>query len=185
MKSMVGACQCMTTIDQERSVDDILLFMCIMRTAHLTPPSLFLFARHAGQWHATWITARGEDAWKIGGCAQGRVDPLPREQKSIRWSELPQLVHLGGKVISPSIISPTAINSRVILISILLFNLSRENRGGEIESGYSCHSALANIVAPLLLSRCRELLEQFLVDDRQHGNCPLPKYAHAYVLRYV
>lgn len=57
-----------------------------------------------------------------------------------------------------------------------------DRRGGEVDNGFSCHKALANIVAPMLVRKCRELLEQFLVDDRQHGKCPLPRCARPSIL---
>ena len=37
-------------------------------------------------------------------------------------------------------------------------------------------SALANMVIPPLLSRCRDVLSRFVVDDRHSGNCPLPRH---------
>ncbi|EFA78841.1 hypothetical protein PPL_08306 [Heterostelium album PN500] len=35
---------------------------------------------------------------------------------------------------------------------------------------------IAKIILPVLLKRCKEVLQRFVVDERQSGNCPLPRH---------
>lgn len=49
------------------------------------------------------------------------------------------------------------------------------SRGGEQDDAHSCHLVIARLAAPLLLLRCKEVLQAFVTDDRQTGQCPLPR----------
>jgi hypothetical protein len=40
---------------------------------------------------------------------------------------------------------------------------------------HSCHLVIARLATPILMRRCKEVLEKFVVDDRQSGQCPLPR----------
>jgi len=44
------------------------------------------------------------------------------------------------------------------------------------------NAKLVAMVIPVLLLRCREVLQRFVVDDRQSGQCPLPRYRLAEVI---
>jgi C-terminal region of Mon2 protein len=43
------------------------------------------------------------------------------------------------------------------------------------------NSKLTELIVPVLLARCKEVLQRFVVDDRQSGQCPLPRYRLAEV----
>lgn len=47
------------------------------------------------------------------------------------------------------------------------------------------NAKLISMVIPVLLMRCREVLQRFVVDDRQSGQCPLPRYRLAEVFLLV
>ncbi len=84
---------------------------------------------------------------------------LASSQRKPRTTNLPKLPLLSQLTLPP--------------ISNMATDTQKTNEAGVIVLG---DAKLVDMVIPVLLMRCREVLQRFVVDDRQSGQCPMPRY---------
>jgi len=54
-----------------------------------------------------------------------------------------------------------------------------------IQAEFSSHLSIAESVIPLLMKQCNDIIEQFIIDDRNSGSMPLPRYRLMVYLDFV
>lgn len=61
-----------------------------------------------------------------------------------------------------------------------------DNDSGDTKTFEQGNAKLVSMVIPVLLARCREVLQRFVIDDRQSGQCPLPRYrlVEVFIIRW-
>eukprot|EP00026_Physarum_polycephalum_P000282 Phypoly_transcript_00282.p1 GENE.Phypoly_transcript_00282~~Phypoly_transcript_00282.p1 ORF type:complete len:1756 (+),score=269.99 Phypoly_transcript_00282:745-5268(+) len=94
----------------------------------------------------------------------------PPTQLPTQASEITELTPLTSSTPTSSTLSTTTLPSS-IPTSLLVPEGNKNNNG-----------KLTAMILPVLLSRCRDVLHRFVIDDRQSGLCPLPRYRLAEVI---